>query len=293
MDGTLQPLWPIYTKLVQVEPAPASALTCWHGDEAYSRLMEAAVELGAHAERRVMLLKNPALPRPAATHTLVAGLQLLLPGEHAPVHRHTQAGIRFMLQGRARMQVGQQTIDVERGDLVVLPSLTAHGHTGIGDEPALWLDVLDVPTVGFVGATFSDEGGEIPMGERRAGWRTSLDAARTQLPEAVHASLGRTMRYDSPSGGDVLPIIRAMLHELPAGMEGASWKSTASTVWVVLSGRGELRSGEETLSWRPRDVFVTPNWSPWALRSAAGATLVSLSDAAMLSKLGLYFEGPA
>ena len=293
MKGTLQPLWPIYSKLVQLEPTPASALACWRGDEAGARLREAAVELGAHAERRVMLLKNPALPRPAATHTLVAGLQLLLPGEHAPVHRHTQAGIRFMLQGRARMQVGEETFDVEEGDLVVLPSMTAHGHTGIGEEPALWLDVLDVPTVGFLGATFSDEGGALPAAEARAGWRTPLDAARAGLSDTAHASLGRTTRYRSPNGDDVLPIIRATLHEVPAGMRGAAWRSTASTVWAVVSGQGTLRAGEETLSWGPRDVFVTPNWSPWALASPAGATLISLSDAAMLSKLGLYFEEPA
>jgi gentisate 1,2-dioxygenase len=42
------------------------------------------------ATRRVLILENPGLKgRASITHSLFAGLQLILPGEIAPAHRHT------------------------------------------------------------------------------------------------------------------------------------------------------------------------------------------------------------
>jgi gentisate 1,2-dioxygenase len=240
-----------------------------------------------------MLLRNPALERPTVTQTLVAGFQLLLPGEHASVHRHSQAGIRVLLEGHARMRVGPETLDVQPGDLVVLPAMTAHGHEGSGDEPVLWLDVLDVPTIGFVGATFSDENGEVPQTISRPALHRSLAAAQQMLSVDPHPSLGRTHRYKSDGAEDALPVIRATLHELPGGMVGRPWRSTASTVWAVLEGEGTLTSGHEASAWRKHDVFVTPNWTYFSLSSESGALLVSLSDGALLSALGLYLEAGA
>ena len=51
-------------------------------------------------ERRTMRLATPGLQR-GTTHTLVAALQLLLPGECAPSHRHTPTAIRWILTGKA------------------------------------------------------------------------------------------------------------------------------------------------------------------------------------------------
>ena len=48
----------------------------------------------------MLVLENPALHgRAAITHTLYAGLQLILPGETAAVHRHSQAALRFVMEG--------------------------------------------------------------------------------------------------------------------------------------------------------------------------------------------------
>jgi gentisate 1,2-dioxygenase len=43
--------------------------------------------------------ENPAMPGQARiTSTLYAGLQLILPGEAVPAHRHTQSALRFVLK---------------------------------------------------------------------------------------------------------------------------------------------------------------------------------------------------
>ena len=45
------------------------------------------------AERRILQLANPGGVGQSATHTLVAAVQLLLPGECAPAHRHSPTAI--------------------------------------------------------------------------------------------------------------------------------------------------------------------------------------------------------
>ena len=53
------------------------------------------------AERRVLVLENPGLRgQSKITNTLYAGLQLILPGEVAPAHRHSQSALRFIVEGR-------------------------------------------------------------------------------------------------------------------------------------------------------------------------------------------------
>ena len=52
------------------------------------------------AERRVLVLENPALRgQSRITNALFAGIQLILPGEVAPAHRHVSSAIRFVLDG--------------------------------------------------------------------------------------------------------------------------------------------------------------------------------------------------
>ena len=50
-------------------------------------------------ERRTLRLATPGIDR-GTTHTITAALQLLLPGENAPAHRHTPTAIRWVLKGQ-------------------------------------------------------------------------------------------------------------------------------------------------------------------------------------------------
>ena len=54
----------------------------------------------AVAERRVLILENPAFAgQSRVTQSLFAGLQIILPGEIAPPHRHVPAALRFVIEG--------------------------------------------------------------------------------------------------------------------------------------------------------------------------------------------------
>ena len=289
MNSPLQPLWTIYEQLVQDAPSPAGVFALWRGAHVASALHEAPLTLGTDAERRVFLLRNPGLDRPTVTHTLVAGVQLLLPGEHAPVHRHSQSGLRVMLSGAAQMTVGERTLSVQPGDLVVLPALVAHGHANTSDEAARWLDVLDVPTVGFLRATFSSDGGTPPSPRTSGGLLLGRDDTALGRGQE-HPALGLVRRYrPSPDGGDVLPAIRATQHRLRS-FTGVQYRSTSSAVWVVLDGEVEVRIGEDVHRVGPADVFVTPNWTRFALSCPGEATVLCLSDAPLLDTLELLYE---
>ena len=97
----LAPLWEVLGALVPPRPATPCTAALWKYRDMRPRLMEAGELISAEeAERRVLILENPAMRGSASiTHSLYAGLQLILPGEVAPSHRHTQSALRFVLEG--------------------------------------------------------------------------------------------------------------------------------------------------------------------------------------------------
>src|SRR5437667_12280799 len=114
------------------------------------------------AERRVLILQNPALREhspPRITHSLFAGLQLILPGEIAPSHRHTQSALRFIIEGEgAYTAVDGERTTMRPGDFVITPSWSWHDHGNETKEPMVWLDGLDIPIVRLLDASFAEPG---------------------------------------------------------------------------------------------------------------------------------------
>lgn len=102
----MAPLWEVFRSLVRREPTPAARPVVWHYDEIRDDILESGGLISAmEAERRVLVLENPGLAGTSmATDTLYAGMQLILPGEIAPAHRHTQSALRFVVEGRAPIQ---------------------------------------------------------------------------------------------------------------------------------------------------------------------------------------------
>ena len=80
---------------------------------------ETAVPLGD--ERRAMQLFNPGLSGQwSTTGTLIAAVQVLLPGEIAEAHRHTANAFRFIMHGKgASSTVEGERYPMNEGDLVL------------------------------------------------------------------------------------------------------------------------------------------------------------------------------
>ena len=110
--------------------------------------------------------------RHLATDALYAGLQLIMPGEFARAHRHTAAALRFIVEGEnTYTAVAGERCYMRPGDFIVTPSWTWHEHRNESEEPTIWLDVLDVPLIRFLGAGFSEHYPEPEYPTRRAARR--------------------------------------------------------------------------------------------------------------------------
>src|SRR5262245_31394231 len=96
----MAPLWESLKKLVPREPTPNALPAIWRYEELRELCLEAGRMITAReAQRRVLVLENPGLPGTTQiTQSLYAGLQVLMPGEVAPSHRHTQSALRFVLE---------------------------------------------------------------------------------------------------------------------------------------------------------------------------------------------------
>ena len=114
----MAPLWTVLKGLVPAQPVPAAQPCRWAWNDVYPQLLRAGGLISAEeAERRVLVLENPGLPgKSQITDTLYAGLQLILPGEVAPAHRHSQSALRFAIEGHgAYTAVNGERVAMEPG----------------------------------------------------------------------------------------------------------------------------------------------------------------------------------
>lgn len=77
---------------------------------------------------------------------MYAGLQLVMPNETAPAHRHTAFAMRFIIEGNGGFTaVHGKRISMQRGDVILTPTWNWHDHGKDGSGPMIWLDGLDLP----------------------------------------------------------------------------------------------------------------------------------------------------
>jgi gentisate 1,2-dioxygenase len=321
----LTPLWTSLAKLVTPEPVSGCQPASWSFAEVRAAMIEAGGLITAReAERRVLILENPGLRgQSKITTDLYAGVQLVLPGEVAPAHRHTQSALRFVLEGDgAHTAVNGERTVMHYGDFIITPPMAWHDHGNETDQPMFWLDGLDIPIVQFLDASFSEHHDEEeqplarPMGDAQARYGSNLlpidqppsngaspvfnyPYARTR--EAL-AQLARTgawdpchglkMRYSNPvTGGYPLTTIAAFIQLLPKGFQTAPYRSTDATIFVAVEGRGRTRIGADfAVDWQPRDIFVVPSWKPVVHDATDEAVLFSFSDRPVQEALRLFRE---
>jgi len=325
----LTPLWESLHALVPREPQTPCVPALWRYDEIRPLLMESADLITAEeAVRRVLVLENPALPgNSSITQSLYAGLQLIMPGEVAPSHRHVQSALRFIVDGKgAYTTVGGERTTMYPGDFIITPSWAwhDHGNEGIGGsvEPVVWLDGLDIPMLRFFDAGFAEnddskvqhvsrpEGNSlarfghnmVPVRHDHASatspifnypYARSREAlAQLQKQEAPDAWLGHKLRYINPlTGGSPMPTIATNLQLLPKGFAGKAHRATDGAVYSVVEGHGTAEIAGQRFTFGPRDTFVVPSWATLKLSSPdEDAVLFSFSDRPVQQAMGILRE---
>jgi gentisate 1,2-dioxygenase len=319
----LAPLWEVLKGLVPPEPKTPCVTALWRFAEVKKMVLEAGSLITAkEAERRVLVFENPALRgKSRITQSLYAGLQLILPGEIAGAHRHTASAIRFVLDGEGAYTAveGEKTV-MRRGDFIITANWAPHDHGNPSPQPMMWLDVLDVPTINFFDAAFSEHLEEESQSNTRQDGDSYARYGSGVLPEGTKPMLrspiinypytevrpvlerlvasddidphhGARVRYANPlTGGWATPTMGASLAMLPKGFKGKDYRSTDGTIFVCVEGEGSTKVEGETLEWGPNDVFVIPSWKRYAHTAKARTVLFSVSDRPAQEALGIWRE---
>ncbi|MFM9880404.1 MAG: gentisate 1,2-dioxygenase [Burkholderiaceae bacterium] len=328
----LTPLWEVLHALVPPQPVTPCAAAHWPYAEVRPYLTRSGQVISAEeAVRRVLILENPALRgQSCITLSLYAGLQLILPGEVAPSHRHAQSALRFVVEGRgAYTAVDGERTAMHEGDFIITPSWTFHDHGCADDAPAegvVWLDGLDIPMLRFFDAGFAQNHAQQiqPVtraeGSSLARYSHNMAPVRGTAPfaatsplfiypyarsrEALHtleqseppdAWDGHKLRYINPlTGGSPMPTMATFLQRLPAGFVGRPTRQTDGCVFSVAEGAGLAlleHNGQQTrIAFAPRDHFVVPSWHTLRLQSTSGCVLFSFSDRPAQQALGIHRE---
>nr|WP_314578096.1 gentisate 1,2-dioxygenase [uncultured Pseudomonas sp.] len=324
----LMPLWEQLHNLVPRQPAGACQPALWRYKTLRPFLTESGELISAEeAVRRVLVLENPALRGTASvTSSLYAGLQMILPGEIAPSHRHSQSALRFVIEGRgAYTAVDGERATMEPGDFIITPSWTWHDHGNPpeveGGEPVIWLDGLDIPMVRFFDAGFAENHEQSVQPLSRPEGNSLARYAMNLLPVRHHASShtspifsypyartrealdtltrheeideweGVKLRYVNPAtGGWPMPTIATFMQILPRNFRGKTARSTDATVYSVVEGSGTAWIAGQRFDYEARDTFVVPSWASLRFENEQECVLFSFSDRPVQQALGILRE---
>ncbi len=323
--GTL-PLWPSLRQVLPTGgPDRRTKPFCWR----YAALREDVMRAGEltpidKAERRVIVLANPSLglDNMMATPSIYLGLQLILPGETAPNHRHSPSAVRFIVEGSGGFTtVEGQKCPMEKGDLILTPSGLWHEHGHEGTGPVVWLDALDLPLIHYLDASYVIEGepqnaanaldasrtdyrraGLVPYDSLarprgaypllRFSW-AEVRAALVEMSAGLDDQRSARLAYVNPeTGKPCLPILGLSAEMIQPGQEIRPRRRSCGAVFHVVEGEGESEIDGETFAWGEADTLVAPSHAEVVHRvvAAAPAFLFHVDDAPLQRALGFYEE---
>jgi gentisate 1,2-dioxygenase len=321
----LVPLWPsLRTALPHDKPYRRTQPVMWRYADVRPLLMQAG-ELTPieKAERRVLVLANPGLglENMQATPSIYVGLQLIMPRETAPNHRHTPSAVRFVVEGEGGYTiVDGEKLPMEPGDLILTPSLMWHEHRHEGSGPVIWLDALDLPTVFAHEASYALEGppqtvrnqpdqsqthykrsGLLPYralsGPRanypllRYPWKEVREALQAMASVTAPGEMVHLAYVNPQTGAECLPVLGFSAIMLRPGETAKPERRSASAVLHVIEGEVEAQVDGVTLQATARDTLAVPTHAAVAIANRSAqkpAFLFQVDDAPMQRKLGFY-----
>lgn len=317
-------LWEIASQMTP-HPRPEAIPYQWKWSVLEQVVKRSATAVPVGDERRAMQLFNPGLNGQwATTNTLIAAVQVLLPGEIARAHRHTPSAIRFIMQGNgAYTAVEGEKVVMREGDLVLTPNWQWHDHGNETNETVVWMDGLDVPLTKALNCIFFEMHKELKAGhgkpvngskalyghgrlsptwvKERPSFSPLMLYSFDQTMEALDALRGRegspyegiALEYTHPqTGGPVMPTMSCRIQLLRRGEKLEARRVTGSSVFHVVQGQGRTLIDGKPFDWAKGDIIALPSWAlhEHANTGAGDAILFSISDRPVIEALGFYRE---
>ncbi|RFU34039.1 hypothetical protein B7463_g2330, partial [Scytalidium lignicola] len=290
-----KPLWAQMSKLNPPLPNPTTIPHLWQYEKIRPHLLRAGeLVTEKQAERRVAMLINPARDAPYTTDTLYAGLQLVMPNETAPAHRHTAFAMRFIIEGSGGFTaVHGRRINMTRGDVILTPTWNWHDHGKDGSGPMIWLDGLDLPSFVHFPVHFVEHY-TLPRypAENVDTSSSPIVFPWSRMKARLDAEEGdwTVKRYLRGDGSEVSKSLGGSAERLNPGKSSPAAQETASSVYHVVEGSGYSIINEQKISWKKGDTFCIPAWYKYQHFADSGETvyLYRFDDKPMLEALGFY-----
>ena len=327
-ERNLVPLWPSLRQVLPYGiPSRRTVPVNWRYRDIRENLLKAGdLTPIEKAERRVLVLSNPGigLESMQATPSIYIGMQLILPGETAPNHKHSPSAVRFVVEGEgAKTIIDGEACPMEKGDLILTPSGLWHEHVHTGTGPVVWLDALDLPLVYALEASYCIEGESQPVANapdasqtkyRRAGllpssvvqkrvdttypllrfpWVEVRAALEDYASAAGKDELVQLIYVNPATGQPCLPILGFSAIMLRPGEERVLRRRSASAVMHIVSGSGLSVIDGVEFDWEEADTMAVPTHADLRLANKSStepAYLFVVDDAPMQEKLGFYEE---
>lgn len=324
-ENNLVPLWPNMRAVLPYKvPTRKTQTLLWPYQTVRPLLMQAG-ELTPmeKAERRVLVLANPGhgLDNMQATPSIYLGLQLVLPEETAPNHRHTPNAVRIIVEGEgAYTTVDGEQCHMERGDLILTPTGKWHEHHQDGSGPIVWLDVLDLPIIYQLEGSWATEGepqqdsrerdksyaeysaaGVVPdIDFKRAPTETPMlrypwqktRACLLEMAKDYVKGLLRISYVNPETGASLFPSIGFGALMLRPGETITLPKRTTACVFHIVEGHGGLTVDQgETRSWIEKDTLSAPGYSDITLSNGSSEQpvfMITADEGPLHHYLGIY-----
>lgn len=324
-EAGVAPLWPMMRNVLpHGRPHPVSKSHLWAFEDIRPLLLRAGELTPVEkAERRVLVLSDPGRGVGAmqATASIYVGLQLLLPGETAPAHRHTPSAARIIVEGNGAFTVVDgEKLPMNNGDLILTPGGMWHDHGHEGSEPVIWLDALDLPLFYYLEGSYAEEAplqaqrnrpdasqveykaaGIVPSRRHKAAkvkfplmrfpWERT-EAALRDL--SVYGGNGPVeVDYVNPETGEsVLPVMGFTALMIRPGETVRPPLKSSSAVFHVISGVGRSTVDGAVCEWKAKDTFSAPVFAAieHVNTGDAPAFLIYVHDTPLQEKLGYYEE---
>jgi gentisate 1,2-dioxygenase len=210
---------------------------------------------------------------------------------------------------------------MEEGDFLITPKTLWHGHEHVGDEPMIWMDALDIPTIYAIGGTFFEpypgrsieepkvpdnvselryQGGMVrPIADRKSSiaplanykWNRTVDAIQGLTAFEPDQYDGFAVEYINPSNGKTAnPTMSAWMSFLPSGMHTKAHRHTHSCIYHVKEGEGYSIINGVRFDWTKGDYFVVPNYAWHEHVATKDSYLFSVNDLPIMERFDIEQE---
>jgi gentisate 1,2-dioxygenase len=298
----------------------------WRDIEPYLHKIAAIAPL-EFTDRQQFLLTNPGLSgQLKVAPTIRIAISIYKPGDVATTHLHTPNASRTILsKDGGYTTVEGERCEAKRGDLILTPAGTWHGHGNDSKDPVIWIDTLDWPLLEYLDAIWIHEDhGEAPktLTPDRSRRRYAMGGVRPRFAKETRANGGRVDPLFHYRGADV----RRMLEDL-GGEDGSPYegvivefadpetgapafgtlsyraqllrpsettrpmRQTANTFYTVIAGSGWTEVDGRRFEWSENDTLVVPGYQ-WRRHGNADAhtpaILYSTTDEPLMRAIRQY-----